>query len=85
VSGLVDVHSPKAVEPLLNSLGNLTKENRALAIDGLIRTPGRAKALIASLASGKAQFAWLSDAQIQTLLKHPDEDVRRDAEKVLKK
>jgi len=84
VSGLVDVHSPKSVDVLLQSLPDLTKENRSLAIDGLMRTPGRAKGLLNALKNGDAKMEWMSEAQRKALREHADNDVRRLAEEVLK-
>lgn len=61
VSGLADVDTPKAAELLWKSLGDLTPANRALAIDGLLRTPERAKLL------KDVQADWLTDEQRKRL------------------
>jgi putative membrane-bound dehydrogenase-like protein len=63
VSGLADVDHPKAAELLAKSLGDLAPANRALAIDGLLRTPERAKLL----KGVKAE--WLTEAQRKRLEK----------------
>lgn len=84
VSGLVDMHAPQAGVTLLKSLPDLTKENRKLAIDGLMRTPGRVKGLLSALSKGDAKMEWLSEAQKKALREHPDNDLRRIAGEVLK-
>jgi putative membrane-bound dehydrogenase-like protein len=84
VSGLGDVHSPKSGDLLIKSLGDLTAGNRTIALDALLRTPGRAKGLLSALATGTAKFEWLTDAYRKSLLMHPDSDVRREAGQVLK-
>jgi hypothetical protein len=61
VSGLADVDHPKAADLLAKSLPDLTPANRALAIDGLLRTPERAK----MLKGIKAE--WLTDVQRKRL------------------
>jgi putative heme-binding domain-containing protein len=84
VSGLVDVHAPKSGDVLLKCLPDLTKENRNLAIDGLMRTPGRTKGLLNGLKNGDVKVEWLSESQRKALREHKDEDVRRIAGEVLK-
>lgn len=85
VSGLGDVESPKAAELLAKRMADLTKENRALAVAALVRTPERAKLLVDELAASRVKTEWLDEAARKVLLSHPDTDVRARAERILKK
>jgi hypothetical protein len=85
VSGLVDVEDVGAVDMLLKSMPDLTAGNRKFALEGLLRTPARAGALLDSIAKGTVQREWLEKAHREALLKHADTGVRSQAAKVLAK
>ncbi len=55
VCALVDIPSPRIVEPLLECLGRLTPSNRKFAIAGLARDADRREALITALESGRVR------------------------------
>jgi len=55
VCALVDIPSPRIVEPLLECLDRLTPSNRKFAIEGLARDADRREALIDALEAGRIQ------------------------------
>ena len=77
--------SNPTAELLAKHLPDLTKENRALAVAALVRSPDRAKLLVDELAAGRAKAEWLDEPARKVLLGHPDADVRSRAERVLKR
>jgi putative membrane-bound dehydrogenase-like protein len=83
VSGLADIDRPEAAALLVQALPDLTAENRALAVGGLVRTPARAGALLDAIEAGPAKAEWVGKDHREGLLKHPDEGVRSRAAKLL--
>lgn len=67
ISGLADIDLPQATEKLIAVLAHANAENRKLAIDGLLRTAERKKALLAAIESKTVDPAWLNDIQKQKL------------------
>ncbi len=82
VSGLADVDRPEAAVLLLKALPDLTAENRAIAVAGLLRTPDRVTALLTAIESGAVRAEWISVAHRAALRSHPDEAVRARAARV---
>ena len=85
VSGTVDVNAPEATAALVRGLADFTADNRSLALDGLLRDTSRIRALLDALESGSARADWLSDSHRKKLLTHPDANLRRRAEGVIKR
>ncbi|MBX9584236.1 MAG: c-type cytochrome, partial [Gemmataceae bacterium] len=85
VSGLGDIDRPEAAAALVKALPDLTAENRALAVGGLLRTAARAGALLDAIEAGTAKAEWVGQDHRAALLKHPDEAVRSRAAKVFGK
>jgi putative membrane-bound dehydrogenase-like protein len=85
VSGLVDVDDPGAAGLLLKSMPDLTAGNRKFALAGLLRTPARAHALLDAAEGGSIRSEWLDKEHREALIKHPDENVRSRASKLLTK
>jgi putative membrane-bound dehydrogenase-like protein len=83
ISGLSDIDSEKVAPLLLAGLEHFSAGNRKLALEALLRTEGRALALLAAVEAGKVRKAALSDEQQRALWKHPSEKVRRRALKAL--
>ena len=85
VSGLVDVEDHGAAALLLKAMPDLTAGNRKFALEGLLRTPARAIALLDSIEKGTVQQEWLEKAHRDALLRHADDGVRSRSAKVLAK
>jgi hypothetical protein len=83
ISGLSDVDSEKVAPLLLAGLGHFSAGNRKLAVEALLRTEGRALALLGAVEAGKVRKAELSEEQQRALRKHTSEKVRRRAVKAL--
>jgi hypothetical protein len=80
VSGLADVSSKEAAAALLDSLPNLSKSNRTLALDGLIREEDRAALLLEAIAAGTVSSADLGETRVQKLITLPNEKLRQRAQ-----
>jgi putative heme-binding domain-containing protein len=85
ISGLSDIDSPKVAPLLMGGLGHFSAGNRKLAVDALLRTEGRALALLGALAAGQVKKADLSAEQQKALKEHKSEKVRARAVKALGK
>jgi hypothetical protein len=64
-------------------LGHYAEGNRKLAVAALLRTDGRAAALVEALEAGKVTKAMLAPEHRQALLSHKDEALRLRATKLL--
>jgi hypothetical protein len=84
VSGLADVDALEATKLLAAALPNLTKENRGLAIDALLRSEARIDALLSLLESGKLAPAAVSESQQKKLSELPPGKLRERAEALWK-
>jgi hypothetical protein len=82
VSGTVDVEQPDAAVLLIKALPDLTAGNRALAVAGLLRTPGRIAALLDAVETGAVNPDWVGKGPRETLAKHPDGKLRARATKL---
>ena len=71
VSGLVDVPDPPATAALIAALPHLTEGNRKLAIEGLLRSQDRRRALLESVIAGTTS-AELIDAGSRTMLQQSE-------------
>ncbi|WP_164102063.1 hypothetical protein [Candidatus Laterigemmans baculatus] len=67
VSGLADMQSPHAIEPLVEALSHLAGRNRELAIAGLLRSDARKAALREAIEAGKLAATELTPEQRQKL------------------
>jgi putative membrane-bound dehydrogenase-like protein len=79
VSALVDMKGPESTRVLLDNYSALTKENRRIALTGLIRTETRAGALLTLLESGAIPVKDLSPAQLKELTEHSKSEIRTRA------
>jgi hypothetical protein len=83
VRGLVDVNSPEAALELILAWPGLSKRNRSLALDGLLRDAKRVEILLDAVAAGHIPSGALGDAREQRLKTHPNETLRKRAATVL--
>jgi hypothetical protein len=83
VSGLGDIDLPVAPRLLADAIPGLAAENRALAIDGLLRSEDRAEVLLGLLEGGKVEAKSLADTQRQRLRALPPGKVRDRAAALL--
>lgn len=83
VLGLLDANDDAVAGPLVDALRGLAAKNRAVAVKGLLRTPGRAMALLEGLAEGKVDREAINAFRERELREHPDEAVRSRAAEVL--
>jgi hypothetical protein len=83
ISGTSDVQHPQAAEALLSGLNHYSDANRALALDGLVRTPERCLALLAAIQQGKVNREHLGSQREKRLLEHSNPDVQSTARQVL--
>lgn len=67
VAALADINSPAAATALAAALDQLTPENRAAAVDGLLRSAERAEFLKRLLADGQLKADAISPAQTEKL------------------
>lgn len=83
VSGTVDVNEPDATPLLIQVLAYAPKPNRELALDGLLRSPGRCLALLDAVAAGTVTREQLGERRSDALRQHADQKVREAATKAL--
>src|SRR5262249_5706313 len=83
ISGLSDVDRAEVPPLLLDALPHLSKSNRTLALDALLRTNARIGALLDAIAAGKVAPAQLSASQVRTLRELSDESLRLRAQKLI--
>lgn len=81
VCALVDIPSPRIIEPLLECVGRLTPAVRVFAIEGLARDADRREALIAALEAGKIDPKDVGEKVREVLL---DPDQTRSADRAKK-
>ncbi len=67
VSGLSDMDAPEVAPLLIDNLKHLAARNRALAIDALLRSDARAKALADATKRGAVADEWLTPEQKKML------------------
>jgi hypothetical protein len=83
ISGISDVDRPVAAHLLVSHYRYFSEENRRIAVDALLRTKLRCIALLDAIQKKAIAASSLSDQQRQALRKHPAEDIRGRAERVL--
>ncbi|HUE70031.1 MAG TPA: hypothetical protein VMP01_04010 [Pirellulaceae bacterium] len=71
VSGLSDIDAQEIAPLLIGHVQHMTPSNRTLAIDALLRSDARAKALLGAIESGTIAEDWLSPQQKQALRSQP--------------
>jgi putative heme-binding domain-containing protein len=79
VSGAADMPAPQAAQALVAALPHLTRRNRELALEGLLRSPERCLTLLDAIADKRIDRQMLDDARRQRLLEHAEATVRRRA------
>jgi hypothetical protein len=82
VSGLSDIDSPKVAPLLVANLKHFSPGNRRLAVEALLRTEGRVKALLGALEKGTAERGWLTKEQVKALVGHPNKALAGRARKL---
>jgi len=80
VCALVDIRSPRIIEPLLECLNRLTPSNRKFAIEGLARDADRREALVSALESGRVDPKDVGE-DVRALLVDPDQTRSADRAK----
>lgn len=83
VSGLVDLDARQSTRALLAALSHLQGTNRALALDGLLRGPERAAALLDAIEEGRLSKDDLGPQRAQALREHENPRVRARAARLL--
>jgi hypothetical protein len=83
ISGLSDIDAPEVAPLLVAGHGHFSAENRALAVDALLRTEPRTAALIEALEKKQLKPDDLNEKQIEALRKQKNEKLRTRAEKAL--
>ena len=83
VSGLVDIQSNHVAEHLIRHLPRLSKRNRQLALQGLIRTESRSLALLNAMKAKRVPLT-LIDKQRKQLLRHDSKRVQQAARALFK-
>ena len=84
VSALGDMRGDQAAQALLDSMANLSKSNRNLALDALVRDARRIAALLDAIESGKIPPDFFDAARVKRLKEHADENLRQRAARLLK-
>jgi putative heme-binding domain-containing protein len=85
VSGLSDIDRPEIAALLLAHVPQYSPGNRKLAIDALLRTANRARALIEALERGEVSLDQLSEDQVRAIRSLDDSALRERAKKLLEK
>ncbi|MEX0714311.1 MAG: c-type cytochrome [Pirellulales bacterium] len=67
ISGLSDIPSPEVAAVILSGIAHYSDSNRNLVFDALLRTPDRARALLAALSSGVVTVEQLGPDRLQAL------------------
>jgi hypothetical protein len=83
VSALADVRSPSVGQAILSGLPHYSPENRALALDALLRDDQRTAALLDALEAGRVRRDDLGAERAARLKQHPRDDLRRRAAALL--
>ncbi len=83
VSAMADIDDPAVAARLLAGFDHYSAQNRKLALDGLIRTPQRAAALLDGVESGRIKPADLGADRVKKLRASQDPALRARAEKLL--
>jgi hypothetical protein len=83
VSALADIDEPAAAKALVSHLKQLNETNAQLALDGLLRSAGRAKLLLDAVEAGQVAPAEIGAARIERLREHPDAAIARRARDLL--
>lgn len=84
ISGMSDIEHDDVAAALLKGLGHYSEENRGLALDALLRTDARCRTLLKGIAEKKVSAKDLGPERVKKLRTHPMEDVRKQAEALLK-
>jgi hypothetical protein len=85
ISGLGDMNVAQVGPLLVAGLAHFPAGNRKLALAALLRTEARAAVLIEGLEKGTVKAEWLGKEHIEALRKLKNEDLRKRAEKALRK
>ena len=83
IAVLARTWAPQVPDQLLNRLAHVGPAANQQIIAFLLRRPATAKQLLAAIQSGSVPSAYLSTADRQALLQHPDEELRLLAQRVL--
>lgn len=83
ISGLADIRSPEVPELLLSGWSYYSERNRNLALNGMLRTDERAKALLDAISEGKVSAEELGEEHIEQLTEHENEAVRNRARELM--
>lgn len=83
ISALGDIDDPAVPMKLLAGFDHYSAQNRKLALDALIRTPGRAAALLDAVQTGRIKPADLGADRAKKLRGSQDPALRARAEKLL--
>jgi hypothetical protein len=77
VSALGDMRSPEASAALLSGIRHYSERNRELALDALMRSRDRRRALRQAVTEGRVDAAWVGEKR-SALLRDDDEGLSRD-------
>ncbi len=83
ISGLSDLQAEEVPSTLINAFADFSKENRQLALDALLRSDDRCRAILNALAENRLPAALRQHAKVVALRKHESESVRVLAEQIL--
>lgn len=83
VSGLADVNHPEAAAVLIEHFAGFTDGNKGFALDGLLRAPERAEALLDAIEAGKIPAGALGEERVNRLKNSPSAVVRERAGRLL--
>lgn len=83
VSGLADAPHPEAAQLLIQHFAGFTDGNKNFALEALLRSPERIKALLDALADGKIPLQALTEEHRRRLLEHADPSLRQRAQALL--
>lgn len=78
VSALGDMRSPQATAALLSGIGHYSERNRELALDALMRSRERRRALREAVADGRVDAAWIGEKRAVILRGDADSPAGRD-------
>ena len=83
ISGLSDIESIDISRDILENVGHFNEENRVLALDALLRTNARIKALLDALENQQILVTQLSPTQRKSLRESKDPFIRDQAVRIL--
>ncbi len=83
ISGLSDLQAEEVPSTHINAFADFSKEHRQLALDALLRSDDRCRAILNALAENRRPAALRQHAKVIALRKHESESVRVLAEQIL--